>query len=568
MRIVGFVGPIRISVWVRVFVYAVMLGLGPFNVPAFAEDDSTSDAAPANTRVALEHMLSSAASQTTATPSNKRDIVRIQTLALYDSRNFEPVWSGDSDADGRAQIARFTLEHAADQGLRPSDYTSGFAAWKDPPKAGSDAAKYDVALTEALLRYASDVRYGRLRPREVYKDVKLLPPQAYEMVPDLEDAISHNTLEKFLASLPPPDARYQGLVAALARYRAIQAQGGWSKSGKNLAQRLAFEDPELAETPSPSDDDVRRALFRFQLRNGMKPDGKVGPEVTKALSLPVSWRVQQIIANMERWRWLPRTFEHHYIMVNVPDQGLDYMLDGQSVLHSKVVIGRKKTPTPILHTWVKAIVANPPWDVPDFIAAADLLPHLRKNSNYLASRNYVLADGPANDPHGDSVNWRGVSGNNIPYQIQQLPGPANVLGVLMMDMPNDYDVYMHDTPNKKLFDSNMRQMSNGCIRVEQILPLASLILTDDAQAGLDQINTAIATQQTQRIELESLFPTYLVYWTAIAGPEGTAGFRPDIYDRDQILIAKLGLKGTADQPAAAPARVSARPASSRSLSRK
>jgi murein L,D-transpeptidase YcbB/YkuD len=538
-----------------------MLGLAPWNVPAYAGDGSDEEA-PVDTRSALEHMLSSAASQTTTAPSSKRDIVRIQTLALYDARNFAPAWSGDSDADSRAQTARFALEHAADQGLRPSDYTSGLAAWKDPPKAGSDAAKFDIALTEALLRYASDVRYGRLRPRDVYKDVKLLPPQDYEMVPDLDAAISHNTLEKFLASLPPPDPRYQGLVAALARYRAIQAQGGWPKGAKNLAQRLAFEDPELAA--NPSDEDVHRAIFRFELRNGLKPDGKVGPDVAKALSLPAAWRVQQIIANMERWRWLPRTFERHYIMVNVPDQGLDYMIDGQSVLYSKVVIGRKKTPTPILHTWVKAIVANPPWDVPDFIAAADLLPHLRKSSNYLASRNYVLADGPANDPHGESVNWHGVSGHNIPYQIQQLPGPANVLGVLMMDMPNDYDVYMHDTPNKKLFDSNMRQMSNGCIRVQQILPLASLILTDDAQAGLDQVNAAIATQQTQRIELESLFPTYLVYWTAIAGPEGTAGFRPDIYDRDQILIAKLGLKGPADQPARAPARE----ASSRSLSRK
>ena len=393
MRIVAVRGPIRCSAWVRVFVYAFM-GLAVLNGPALAaaNDVTASDEAPMDTRTALERMLSSSASQTTATPSDRRDAVRIQLFALYDARDFAPIWSGNSDADDRAVIARYALEHASEQGLRPADYTAGLAAWKAPPAGGSDAAKYDIALTKALLRYAADVRYGRLRPRDVFKDIKLVAPLAYEMVPDLDEAINHNTLDKFLASLPPPDPRYQALVPALARYRAIQAQGGWPKPGKNLGQRLAFEDPELAANPSPSSDDARHALVRYEIRNGLAPDGKVGPDVTRALSLPVSWRVQQIIANMERWRWLPRTFERHYVMVNVPDQSLDYMLDGQSVLHSKVVIGKRNTPTPILHTWVKAIVANPPWDVPDNLVAADLLPHLRKSSDYLASRDYAHPD--------------------------------------------------------------------------------------------------------------------------------------------------------------------------------
>src|SRR5262249_13015999 len=151
--------------------------------------------------------------------------------------------------------ARFALEHAGDQGLRSSDYTAALAAWKEPPAGGSNAAKYDIALTGSLLRYASDVRFGRVRPRDVYRDVKLLPPQTYEIVPDLDEAIRHNTLDRFLANLPPPDPRYRGLVAALARYRAIQAQGGWPKAVKSLGERLAFEDPELAANPAPSSDD-------------------------------------------------------------------------------------------------------------------------------------------------------------------------------------------------------------------------------------------------------------------------------------------------------------------------
>jgi len=560
-----FLGQGQCSAWVRVFVYAAMVLVAAGTGSAMAVDNDAvgPGEVPTDTRAALEHLLSSAASQTAAKPSNKRESVRIQLLALYDARDFAPIWSGDSNADDRAQIARFTLEHASEQGLNSSDYLTPLAAWKEPPAGGADAAKYDIALTEAILRYAADVRFGRVRPNDVYKDVRVLP-QTYEIAPDFEEAISHNRLDAFLASLPPPDPGYRGLVAALARYRAILAKGGWPsiKGGKGLSRRLALEDPELAAIPAPTDDDVKGAVVRYEIRNGLNPDGKAGPDVMKALSLPASWRVGQIIANMERWRWLPRVLQQRYVMVNVPDQSLDFMIDGQPVLHSKVVIGKKKTPTPILETWVKAIVANPPWDVPDNLVAADLLPHLRRSPGYLASRNYVLADGPAGDPHGRKVNWRGVTANSIPYQIQQPPGPTNVLGVLMFDMPNPFDVYMHDTSNKKLFDSNMREMSNGCIRVQQVLPLASLVLTGDAQDGLDQINAAIATHQTQRIALDSPFPVFLVYWTAIATPDGTAGFRPDIYDRDKVLIDKLGAKAV--QPAAS----AARPASSRSLSRK
>jgi murein L,D-transpeptidase YcbB/YkuD len=143
------------------------------------------------------------------------------------------------------------------------------------------------------------------------------------------------------------------------------------------------------------------------------------------------------------------------------------MDDGDVVLHSRVVIGKPTTATPILRTEARAVVVNPPWDIPDFIAAKSLLPHLKKDRNYLATRNIVLADGPADDPHGQKIDWGTVTAKSIPYQIQQRPGGDNALGTLMLDMPNDYDVYIHDTPNKALFEEASRTRSNGCIRVEK-----------------------------------------------------------------------------------------------------
>ena len=242
----------------------------------------------------------------------------------------------------------------------------------------------------------------------------------------------------------------------MARIRAIVALGGWpviplQGGDQLLVRRLAFEDPLLAANPEPSPTDVELALVRYQVRNGLKASGKANRATLNSLNVPPAQRIKQIEANMERWRWLPRRFERSYVRINVPDQSLDVIENGVVVLHSRVVIGKKVTPTPILRTEVVAVVANPEWDIPDDIAARDLLPRLRQNPKYLAARKFTLVDGPADDPDGTTINWRKVKSDKLPYQIEQPPGPDNVLGHTMLDSPNDFDVYMHDTPNKKLF---------------------------------------------------------------------------------------------------------------------
>ncbi len=508
---------------------------------------------PLDTRSALQQLLAAHQLPRTITP------YEFGLLAtFYQARDFQPVWSGDETANARAAHVRDVLEHAEDQGLRNIDYATGFAKWSGPPRQGADAAKFDVAVTAALLRYASNVRMGRTKPREVYKDVEL-PALNYDVVSALSRALSRDALDMFLADLPPPDESYRILVDALSRYREIAAHGGWpvvpASGGKVLAGRLAWENPALAANPEPTDDDISQAITRYETRNGLKVDGKAGPDVIASLNVPAAWRVKQIIANLERRRWLPRALEGRYIVVNIPDQSLEYVADGKVLLNSRVIIGNKATPSPILRTTAKAIVANPPWDIPDSIAAK-WLPRLRKNANYLAKRDFVLADGPADDPHGANVNWRRVSANNMPYQIQQPPGPNNVLGALMFDMPNDFDVYLHDTSDKNLFQADTREVSHGCIRVEQIFPLASLALSGDAEDGLEKLTDAVKTGQTQRFDLDDPLTVYLLYWTAIAQPDGTVGFRDDLYGRDKRLAGLLASDGGAARQAPAARAVS------------
>src|SRR5262249_9655745 len=144
------------------------------------------------------------------------------------------------------------------------------------------------------------------------------------------------------------------------------------------------------------------------------------------------------------------------------------------------------------------------------------------------------------DPFGQKINWKKVTGKTIPYQIQQMPGADNALGSVMLDMPNDFDVYLHDTPNKALFEESLRTRSNGCIRVEQIKPLASLVLTGDADKERDLLERRITEGLTLHLNLDDPLPVYLVYWTALPQPDGTVGFRPDLYGRDKKLAQLMG----------------------------
>ncbi|HTW35762.1 MAG TPA: L,D-transpeptidase family protein [Rhizomicrobium sp.] len=474
------------------------------------------------------------------TPTTREGLVKAQVQAFYAARDFRLVWSGDDEAEERAAVVRQALEHADRQGLRPGDYLSDPVRWADEPKPGRDAADYDVALTTAFFAYALDVREGRVDPLKVYKDVNL-PVQDFDLADAFATALRRGSVARFLSDLPPPHPGYHWLVDALARYRDIAAHGAWpvlrssttvaltDKNGKPsaFAHRLALEDGAFADTIDPSDADLREALLRFQRRNGLEDNGRLTPDTLKALNVPVSYRIQQIIANMERWRWVPRAFEARYILVNVPDQSLEFVEDQSAKLSSKVVIGRRDAKTPIMRTEVVAVVANPAWDIPDDIAAKRILPHLRHHPDYLASRNMVLANG----------------------SLQQNPGNDNVLGKLMLDSPNPFGVYMHDTPDKKLFLSSMRERSNGCVRVEQIAPLASLALGGEDPD--DRIIEAIATGETQRLELSEPLAVYMLYWTAFADSDGAMEFRPDRYDRDPPLIAKLGAHAEKPKPALA-----------------
>jgi L,D-transpeptidase YcbB len=533
--------PVRLA---RLLILASLAGVGALAsaVPAPAASTAEAIGSPAASETQAAIAAIFASRDPALLPRTPIDLGALRPL--YAARDFAPIWSASPEAATDAERARTALAGAAEDGLDSNDYCC-VAPWPRP-KTGRDAAQYDLTLSAMVLRYAHDLRLGRLPPGTVYADASL-PAQHFDAASALGTALRTGSLDRFLVDLAPPHPEYQRLKAALAKYRTIAAAGGWpAVPGSTeiklasdprvgvLAERLAVEDPVLAALPSPTKADLDSAVRRFQARNGLAVDGRSGRATLEALNVTAATRVMQIEANMERWRWMPRAFEPNYIAVNVPDESLSLIENGTEVLHSPVIVGRPRNPTPILRAQAVAVTANPPWNVPAPIAVKEILPKLRRDPNYLAGENMILVNGPPGDPHGQHIDWSKVTAANFPYRIRQVPGAKNALGSLKLELPNHFDVYLHDTPGKTLFSRDDRALSHGCIRVQQIFPLASLALGGD-EAAMEKLNAAIASGITQQFALKTPLPVYVLYWTAMADENGTVEFRRDLYGRDRRL---------------------------------
>ena len=419
------------------------------------------------------------------------------------------------------------LSHAGDDGLDPLLYRVGDI---------HDSA----AIMTALNDYARDMAGGRADLRALDADVAL-PPPAEDPSAGLSAAIAQGRLMAFLTGLAPSNPEYAALKNALARYRGIAAAGGWplltpQASEAQLRARLGFEDQDAAASSLPS------ALKRFQARHGLPAEGALNAATLAALNVPATARADTIIANLERWRWMPRQREPDRIVINAADARLEMFLDGTRVLTSRVIVGKPATPTPILLAQGAGVTINPAWTAPHSIAVREILPKLKRNHAYLASQDMFLVNGPPDDPQGLRIDWRAVHAGSFPYQIRQYPGPKNPLGRVKLELPNQFDVYLHDTPGKTAFNAASRAVSHGCVRVEQIMPLASYTLAADLSA-IEKIQDAIGTGQTSYIPMKKTIPVYFLYWTAFADADGTVEFRRDLYGRDQRLIAAAAIRG-------------------------
>lgn len=423
-------------------------------------------------------------------------------------------------ASQATQLGQLLADAGFAQGLR-HDGTA------QPRPQGNDA------LVRAALDYAHAVHSGRLDVSDFQQDWGLRPA-AYDPLPAFADAVKRDRIAAWFRSLPPPYSGYDGLQKGLATYRKIEANGGWATlaagpdmtvgaSGPRVAalrKRLAVEDGEVVATGNKFDAELKDAVVRAQKRYGLNPTGVVSTGTLGALNVPAGDRVRQIMANMERWRWLPAELPAKRIQVNIAAAVLTVFEGDAPIASMKAVTGRPGNETPMLQSKIHSIVLNPPWNVPAGIAAKELFP---KGAAYLARNNYKII------------------GTGAGRRIQQQPGPKSALGLYKFDFDNPYAVYLHDTPSQSTFSSFSRLASHGCVRLEKPGPLAQLLLRNDPAWQPDEIQTALATGKTQRVQLQpqDQVHVYLLYWTAFASANGTMNFRGDPYSWDKTLAAKI-----------------------------
>lgn len=386
------------------------------------------------------------------------------------------------------------------------------------------------ALVSAMVDRAKALSTGRVDTAD-FLNIWALRPARFDPTPALARAVSDNRLQQWANGLTPPWSGYDTLRKALVKYEAISDQGGWpvlttTSSPDVVRKRIGMEDP--AVTP---DEPIIDVIQRAQRRYGLEPTGQLGTRTLTELNVGVNERIAAIMANMERWRWMPRELPADRVQVNIAAAVLTVFDGDRPVSSMRAVTGSPDNATPMLASNIHSIVVNPPWNVPMSIAKRELFP---KGRAALARQGYKIVK----TPEGGE-------------RIVQPAGPTSALGRLKFDFDNPFAVYLHDTPSRGKFTSYDRLASHGCIRLEKPVALAEHMVAPDANLN-GQIQTLIDQGKTQRVSLPRQVAVYLLYWTAFASNTGTVSFRADPYGWDKLLAEKIEASSRRADPSALP----------------
>ncbi|MFO0988873.1 MAG: L,D-transpeptidase family protein [Alphaproteobacteria bacterium] len=474
--------------------------------------------------------------------------------AFYERRAYQPLWFADARPSRHAAAVLDALTRAHEHGLNPALYGMPQLAERVRTAAGAAQAEAELALTRAYLDYAADISSGVIdNPRQVgrmFRDAKRTPSgQLLDGIAAAPDA------GKFLAALPPDTRRYDAVKSALARYREIERSGGWGRIAAGPPLKPGMRGPRVAELKrrliatgelrAPGDADLYDAALAdavkaFQHRHGLAEDGNAGLDTIAAMNVPVTARIEQLLINLERRRWLAGHLGPRYIYINIADNDLKVVENEHTIHVARIIVGQPYQQTPVFSATMTQIEINPFWNVPRSIAVNEMLPIIRRNPGYLPANGYVLLtrsgdNASAVNPH--AVDWSALGRGNFPYFIRQHPGANNALGSLLFRLPNPHNVYLHDTPAKRLFDRDARFFSHGCMRVDEPMKLALLLLGGQEGWTESRINAAIATRALRVVPLQRPIPVHVTYLTAWAERDGTVHFRRDAYGRDAAVAA-------------------------------
>src|SRR4051812_44628898 len=341
------------------------------------------------------------------------------------------------------------------------------------------------------------------------------------------------------------EGTYDRINAAMLSYSAIEVRGGWPQIAKvnlspgasgpdvaKLRQRLAITDDLPAEVADGGayDTMLSEAVKRFQARHGLPETGSVGPQTIDALNVPVTKRIRQLAASLDRLHGMGFTFGQRYVVVNIPAAVAEAVENGKVARRYVTVVGKVDRPSLTLTTHITAVNLNPTWTVPLSILKKDIVSKMRKDPNYVARMRMRVLDGAGNEIDPLAVDWQSERTPN--FTVRQDSGDGNALGSVRIDMPNSYSVYMHDTNHKEFFSADYRFQSSGCTRVEGVRDFAAWILEEKPGWSRKEIDAEIATGKRTTVKLARPMPVAWIYLTGWASPDGSVNFRNDVYGLD------------------------------------
>jgi murein L,D-transpeptidase YcbB/YkuD len=479
--------------------------------------------------------------------------------AFYAGGNGMPVWTDKSGFTPRAELVLAEIRKADDWGLRAADFDLPSAPDASAP---SSLAEAEVKLGLAVLKYGRQARGGRLDPSSVSHmfDER---PAVYDPKSLMQGIAASETPDAYLRDLHPRHPQFQRLRAALLAARGSKAEGDGAAPtvtiprGPKIAPgqehpQVALVRQRLGVSAEPDraslyDGPLVEEVKEFQRRNDLAPTGLIDSALRNALNggarPPAKENVERLIANMERWRWLPSDLGDFYVWDSVPEQITSVYDHGKQVLAEKIVVGKPSTPTPIFSANMQFIIFHPSWGVPPGMKVAELGPELRNTGGWFfgTSASSVLGShglsvtrgGRPVDP--DQVNWQSV--DIRAFDFTQAPGPRNVLGIVKFRFPNKHDVYMHDTPERNLFGGAVRAFSHGCMRVQNPVRLAEVVLAHDKGWSSNKVEEYV--RQGGEIKLDKPVPVHVTYFTVSVDDEGKVHTHGDIYGLDGRVASAL-----------------------------
>ncbi|WP_136443543.1 L,D-transpeptidase family protein [Pacificoceanicola onchidii] len=479
---------------------------------------------------------------------------------FYRLRGFEPIWTGPSDEDRARRAALFdALSMAADHGLPGRRYNAdALMARMATVQTGRDRGQLELDLTNLYLRFAHDISTGALDGTKVSPGIKRKPPR--HASGNLLARLVKEDPAFVMRDLAPRTAEYTRLMRAKLRMEHRIAHGGWGpvvptqslKPGSSgpaviaLRNRLTAMGYLRSSLSGTYDSAMEAAVSQFQEDHGIEVDGVAGATTMREVNTTPEARLKSIIVAMERERWLnrPEGRGKRHVLVNLVDYHAQVIDDDKLTYETRSVIGHQAMDrrTPEFSDVMTHMVINPSWYVPRSIIVKEYLPLLRNNPGAVGHLQIVDARGRV---VGRGRSFAGYSARSFPFNMRQPPGPRNALGSVKFMFPNKYNIYLHDTPSQHLFSRTVRTFSHGCIRLDDPHDFAYALLGPQEDDPKGTFHRILNTGAETRVNLEQEVPVHLIYRTAFTQAKGQMNYRPDVYNRDQLLWRALANEGVA-----------------------